>query len=104
MNLKQSTLFETRIAIQNKKTSPTEVTQFFLNQIETLNPKLNAFIKIHPQALERAKSLESQMSRSEDYKKKKLFGIPIAVKDSLSLSGIEVLSLLKLLRLNPSCV
>src|SRR5690606_36948845 len=68
--------------------SPVEVTRAFLDRIEDLNPKLNAFITVTAEhALERATQAEREI-RAGKYLGP-LHGIPYAVKDLLATKGIR---------------
>ncbi|MGM9998270.1 MAG: amidase [Candidatus Bruticola sp.] len=70
--------------IKEKKLSPVEVTQAYLERIEKLNPKLNAFITLDPEgALAQARQAEkSEISGP-------LHGIPTAIKDLSYTKGLR---------------
>jgi len=74
--------------IKARKVSPVELTQACLDRIETLNPKLNAFITItRDQALTRAREAEKQIQAGKYIGP--LHGIPYAAKDLLATRGIR---------------
>src|SRR3989442_10640245 len=74
--------------IRTKKVSPVEVTQAFLERIERLNPKLNAFITITSnQAMERARQAEKEIHSGKYLGQ--LHGIPYAPKDILATKNIR---------------
>jgi aspartyl-tRNA(Asn)/glutamyl-tRNA(Gln) amidotransferase subunit A len=74
--------------IKTKKVSPVEVTQAFLDRIQTLNPKVNAFITVTADhALEQARQAEKEI-RSGKYRAP-LHGIPYAPKDILATKNIR---------------
>src|SRR5205814_3394655 len=74
--------------IKTRKVSPVEVTQAFLDRIELLNPKLNAFITVtKDHAMEKARQAEKDI-RSGKYLGP-LHGIPYAPKDILATKGIR---------------
>lgn len=58
-----------------------EVTQYYLNNIEALNPQLNAVISINPNAYQQA------LKKDEEYKRNKqlggLYGVPVILKDNI---------------------
>ena len=45
MDLLKASFKEVSTAVKTKKISASEIVQFFLNRIDTLNPKLNAYIR-----------------------------------------------------------
>lgn len=73
--------------IKRKQVSPVEVTSAFLDRIEALNPKLNAFITVTADhALSRAREAEAQIQRGRYIGP--LHGIPYAAKDCIATRGI----------------
>lgn len=73
-------------AIRERRLSPVELTRAHLEQIERLNPKLNAFvILLAESAMESAKKAEAAQMRGEFASP--LHGIPLTVKDSFDLAG-----------------
>lgn len=67
--------------------SSVELTRAYLNQIDALDNRINAFITVTPDlALEQADAADQQRKNGED---KPLLGIPLAIKDVLSTKGIE---------------
>lgn len=66
--------------------SATEIATAFLERIEAVNPKTNAFLKILDQrSLAQAKRLDEKRAKGETLGK--LAGVPIAVKDNLHIRG-----------------
>ena len=81
-------LTEAAQLVRHKKISPVELTQACLDRIETLNPRLNAFITVTAEsALASARSAEAEVGR--DGWKGPLHGIPIALKDLLDTAGLR---------------
>src|SRR5210317_1739907 len=83
--MKNLSLRELNSGLSNKKFSSEELTKFFLNEIKTSNPKINAFITVDEE-----KSLQ-QASRSDSIikegKQDYLTGVPIAQKDIFCAKG-----------------
>ncbi|MEJ5300430.1 MAG: Asp-tRNA(Asn)/Glu-tRNA(Gln) amidotransferase subunit GatA [Thermodesulforhabdaceae bacterium] len=78
---------ETRRRLIKKEITSVEVTEAYLKRIETLNPKLNAFITV---CRERAlKDAQFYTEHPERLLEKPLGGIPIAIKDCLCTEGIR---------------
>jgi aspartyl-tRNA(Asn)/glutamyl-tRNA(Gln) amidotransferase subunit A len=76
------------------KLSPVELTEFMLERIARLNPKLNAFITVTAdQARAQAKKAESELSvmwrRKTAIDRGPLHGIPISLKDNIYTAGIR---------------
>ncbi|HLW53080.1 MAG TPA: amidase [Candidatus Angelobacter sp.] len=75
-------------SVQKKEISPVDLVDACLRRIESLNPKLNAFITISAEAaLEEARAAEAEIARGEW--KGPLHGIPLAVKDLAETAGVR---------------
>jgi Asp-tRNA(Asn)/Glu-tRNA(Gln) amidotransferase A subunit family amidase len=74
--------------VRSKTLSPVEIIQAFLNQIDRINPSLNAFcLVLHEQALAEAKRAEERVVANDTLGP--LHGVPIAFKDFTITKGIE---------------
>jgi aspartyl-tRNA(Asn)/glutamyl-tRNA(Gln) amidotransferase subunit A len=74
--------------LKARELSPVEVVRAFLRQIETLNPKVNAFITITAdRALEQARKAEKEIAAG--LYRGPLHGLPYAPKDMLATQGIR---------------
>ena len=62
-----------------------KLTQFYLNRIKKLNPKLNAVITVSPTALADARAADQARRNGDD---RPLLGIPIIVKDNVNTTGM----------------
>jgi len=58
-----------------------EVTQYYLNNIEALNPQLNAVISINPDAYQQARKKDEEYNRNK--KLGGLYGVPVILKDNI---------------------
>jgi aspartyl-tRNA(Asn)/glutamyl-tRNA(Gln) amidotransferase subunit A len=82
------TLGAAAAALKSKELSPVDLTKFSLEKIESLNPRLNAFLTVlADEALQRAKRAEDEIQRG-DYLGP-MHGIPYAVKDIYATEGIR---------------
>lgn len=73
--------------IRTRQVSATDVTEAFLTRVQTLNPRLNAFITITADhARSRARALDAEIRRGRY--RGPLHGIPYAPKDLLATRGI----------------
>ena len=78
-------LTEIAALVRQRKLSPVEVVDAHLNQIETLNPKLNAFVTLlGDEARATARRLESV----PDEERGPLHGVALTVKDSFDYEGV----------------
>ncbi|HLB23451.1 MAG TPA: amidase family protein [Dehalococcoidia bacterium] len=74
-------------AIRTKKLSPVEVTKAFLERIEAINPKINAYCLVTPEmALAQAREAEAAVSRGD--KLGPLHGVPVSIKDLFDVPGL----------------
>ena len=80
--------WQLRRLIGEKKISPVELTELFLRRIETLNPKLNAYLTVvAEEAVTTAREAEAAVKRGD--KLGPLHGVPISIKDLTATRGIR---------------
>lgn len=84
-NLNQLTINEAREGLKNNQFSSVELTQACLNQIETLNPEINAFLTINEHAMDEAKKADEARANGSN---SPLLGVPIALKDMYMTKGL----------------
>jgi aspartyl-tRNA(Asn)/glutamyl-tRNA(Gln) amidotransferase subunit A len=90
---------ELAAAVRARKVSPLEVTSAVLERIQRLNPKLNAFCTVTAdEALATARRLETAIARGEDVGP--LAGVPVSIKDLLSVKDTRITFGSKLLENN----
>ena len=65
----------------NNEFSVTDLTEFYIHQIETKNPQLSSVILINPDALTIAKQLDQELAQGKI--RSKLHGMPILLKDNI---------------------
>ncbi|AEJ13911.1 MULTISPECIES: amidase [Pseudomonas] len=79
---------ELRDAIVSKEVSPVEVVTASIDRMQSLEPLLNAFVTQTPElALSAARAAEKAVMRGERFGA--LHGLPISVKDLISVSGVR---------------
>ena len=72
--------------IKSKEISVAEVTNFFIDRSKKINNKINSLITVcEKEATERAKYIDKNF---EDFKDKKLLGVPISIKDAINTKDI----------------
>jgi aspartyl-tRNA(Asn)/glutamyl-tRNA(Gln) amidotransferase subunit A len=79
---------------RRRKLSPVELTQFLLNRIGRLNPRLNAYLTLNSEiAMKDAAAAESALCSKSRRKSSRdlgpLHGIPISLKDNLYTAGLR---------------
>ncbi|MBY0553205.1 Asp-tRNA(Asn)/Glu-tRNA(Gln) amidotransferase subunit GatA [bacterium] len=95
MDLIQASFKQVSDAVKSKKISATEVTQFFLNRAEKLNPKLNAYIAMNESALNDAKAVDEKIAKNENVGP--LAGVSFGIKDLLCTKNLRTTAASKIL-------
>jgi aspartyl-tRNA(Asn)/glutamyl-tRNA(Gln) amidotransferase subunit A len=85
------------------KLSPVELTRFLLDRIESLNPKLNAYLTVDQAgAIKAATSAESALCLKKRTKSRQdfgpLHGVPISLKDNIYTQGVRTTAGSEILR------
>ena len=79
---------ELRELIASKQLSPVELTEMYLQRIESMNPTLNAFLTVTADlAMETAREAEAAVTRGDALGP--LHGIPTSIKDLVLTKGIR---------------
>ena len=87
---------ELSACIKSKKISVTEVLNKFINKIEQTNSKYNAFLTVSKEeAFEKSRSVQAKIDAGENLSL--LAGVPIALKDNISTTGIKTTCASKML-------
>ncbi|WP_170378736.1 amidase [Ruegeria atlantica] len=82
------TVAEAAKRIEQQALSPVALTQAFLDRIEKINPKVNAYVTVTPErAMEDARRAEAEISAG--HYKGPLHGIPVGLKDIYDTKGIR---------------
>src|SRR6185436_19273018 len=89
-NLVIQSLVEMASLIRAKQASPVEVMAAHLEQIERLNPDLNALVTLAPDALERARLAEADVMKGDEIGA--LHGVPLTIKDTIATAGVRTTS------------
>ena len=74
--------------IKTKQVSPVELVDIYLKRIESLNPKLNAFLTVNGDRA-RAAALEAEKTLHREKELPPLFGIPVSIKDLTATRGVR---------------
>jgi aspartyl-tRNA(Asn)/glutamyl-tRNA(Gln) amidotransferase subunit A len=81
------TVHQARDGLRARRFSAVELTRAFLERIEKLNPRLNAYLTVDAEgALRQAAQADQRLARGEAAP---LLGVPLAVKDVLSTRGLR---------------
>jgi len=82
------TAHEIRSMLKNKEISVEEIVRSYLNRIDKFDTILGAYLYVEKEgALKRAKNLDKKIKHGE--KMGRLFGIPISIKDNISVKGMQ---------------
>ncbi len=85
------TIVEAATRLRRRETTSLELTRECLARIESLQPKLNAFLTVTAEpALAQARRMDEELARGAD--RGPLHGIPVAVKDMFQTKGIRTTS------------
>ncbi len=85
--MKEKTLAELSSMLQNKEASSVELTQYYLDRIEALDPQLNSFISVTSEsALQQAQAADARIAAGEAGP---LTGLPMAHKDIFCTQGVR---------------
>lgn len=87
MNLLTAGFKEVSEAVNSKKISAREVTQFFLARAQKLNPQLNAFISFNEKAIDEANKVDEQIKKTGFAGP--LAGVVFGIKDLLCTTGLK---------------
>ena len=88
IDIEAMTIGEISPHIRNKKVSPVELTELFLQRIKRLNPVLNAYVTLTDErACADAKAAEKEISHGRY--RGPLHGIPVSIKDNLATRGVR---------------
>ncbi len=87
-DLASLTLAEASSKIHNLSITPTQLTEACLKRIDSLNPKLDAYITVMRElALAQAKQLDAEQEAGKF--RSPLHGIPLAIKDNMDTAGVR---------------
>jgi aspartyl-tRNA(Asn)/glutamyl-tRNA(Gln) amidotransferase subunit A len=83
----EMTLAAARDGLRRKDFSAVDLTRGYLDAIEALNPRLNAYVTVTPElALRQAQAADAALARGEHGR---LTGIPLAIKDLFCTDGVR---------------
>ncbi len=95
-DMQKMTALELSVAIKAKKISVPEAVSASLKHIEKTDPRLNAFICVDkPRAFAKAAEVQERIDAGEELSP--LAGVPVAVKDNISVAGMPVTCASKML-------
>lgn len=95
MDLLQADFSQVTEAVQSKKISAVETTQFFLNRVHALDKQLNSFTHISSTVLKEAELLDQKIARKENVGP--LAGVVFGIKDLLCTKGMPSTAASKML-------
>ncbi len=76
-------------AVRSRRVSPTEIAEAMLARIEAVNPTVNAFVYVDPDAVRhQARELEAVVMRGDELGP--LHGVPYSIKDLTAVEGLPL--------------
>lgn len=88
MELYNLTAHELKNKIENKEVKAEEVVKTYLDRIEKVDPKVGAFLYTgNEEAINQAKKIDEKIASGE--KLNSLAGIPVSIKDNISVKGMQ---------------
>src|SRR5260370_39040339 len=76
--------------IRTRGASPVEIAEAYLQQIQKLNPMLNAIVTLAPDLMDKAKEAEARVMSSKNLGA--LHGVPVTIKDTIETAGLRTTS------------
>ncbi|KAL9414638.1 hypothetical protein AB3S75_042991 [Citrus x aurantiifolia] len=81
----EATIDEIQTAFDQNKLTSTQLVEFYITQIETLNPRLRSVIELNPDARSQAKKADLERKRNQGRRfLGELHGIPVLLKDTIA--------------------
>lgn len=95
MEFTNASISEITQGLREKKFSAVEITKYFQERVNRLDPKINSFVTMNERALEEAAAVDAKLAAGEPLGA--LAGVPIAVKDLLCTEGLRTTACSKVL-------
>ncbi|KAF7134914.1 hypothetical protein RHSIM_Rhsim08G0183700 [Rhododendron simsii] len=83
-SIREASVHDIRIAFEQDKLTSRKLVEFYLREIERLNPVLRAVIEVNPDALDLADKADQERNAKAPVSKSWLHGIPILLKDNIA--------------------
>jgi amidase len=74
---------------KDRKYTPTELTQAYLDRIATYNPVYNAYTTMNPNVLSDAAALTAQLANPSFVPPTPIWGVPTGIKDPMNVAGLR---------------
>ncbi|GCE12727.1 amidase [Tengunoibacter tsumagoiensis] len=86
MHIEEATIAELQAAMSQGKLTACQLTELYIERIQTLNPQLHAILEINPDALKIANALDQE--RASTGPRGPLHGIPVLLKDNIATADL----------------
>jgi amidase len=86
VELHEASVVEMAGAVRAREVSSVELVEACLRRIEAVNPRINAVVRLAPDALDRALAADAELARG--IAAGPLHGVPFTIKDSLDTAGL----------------
>ncbi|KAI4334867.1 hypothetical protein L6164_013575 [Bauhinia variegata] len=84
LSIKEATVLDLQLAFKSNKLTSRQLVEFYLKEIERLNPILQGVIEVNPDALAQADRADQERQATASNSLSKLHGIPILLKDNIA--------------------
>jgi amidase len=83
--IKEATIQETQQAFTENKLTSKQLVNFYLNQIQELNPLLHSVLEVNPDALDQAEKADQERESNQGRRfLGDMHGIPVLLKDNIA--------------------
>ena len=86
VELHEASVVEMAGAVRAREVSSVELVEACLRRIETVNPRINAVVRLAPDAVDRARAADAELAHG--IAAGPLHGVPFTIKDSLDTAGL----------------
>ena len=86
VELHEASVVEMAGAVRARDVSSVELVEACLRRIETVNPRINAVVRLAPDAVDRARAADAELAHG--IAAGPLHGVPFTIKDSLDTAGL----------------
>lgn len=83
-SIDEATVDDIQRAFNGNKLSSRQLVEFYLRQIDTLNPLLRSVLEVNPDVLDEADKADLERQRRQKHLTGPLHGIPVLLKDSIA--------------------
>ncbi|KAI4317432.1 hypothetical protein L6164_025300 [Bauhinia variegata] len=84
LSIKEATVLDLQLAFKRNQLTSRQLVEFYLKEIQRLNPVIRGVIEVNPDALAQADRADQERKAKAPHSLSKLHGIPILLKDNIA--------------------